>query len=74
MSFLLEWMNIEKAENLTGNLLNQTENLILIRNLKKALNYGLVFKKVHRMIKFNQNAWLKPYNDMNTDLKKKGKK
>ena len=73
LSFLLEWMNIEKAENLTGNLLNQTENLILIRNLKKALNYGLVFKKVHRMIKFNQNAWLKPYNDMNTDLKKKAR-
>ena len=26
------------------------------------------------MIKFNQNAWLKPYNDMKTDLRKKSKK
>ena len=25
------------------------------------------------MIKFNQNAWLKPYVDMNTDLRKKAK-
>ena len=25
------------------------------------------------MIKFNQNAWLKPYIDMKTDLRKKGK-
>ena len=25
------------------------------------------------MIKFNQNAWLKPYTDMKTDLRKKAK-
>ena len=25
------------------------------------------------MIKFNQNAWVKPYIDMNTDLRKKQK-
>ena len=46
-------------------------NVIHIRNLKKALNHGLVFKKVHRVIKFNQNAWLKPYIYMKTDLRKK---
>ena len=28
---------------------------------------GLVLKKVHRMIKFNQKAWLKLYIRMNTD-------
>ena len=43
------------------------------KNLKQALNHGLVLKKVHRVIKFNQNAWLKPYIDMNTDLRKKAK-
>ena len=41
-----------------------------IRNLKQALNHGLVFKKVNRAIKRNQDAWLKPYIDMNTDLRK----
>ena len=30
-------------------------------------------EKVHRMIKFNQNAWLNPYIDMNTYLRKKAK-
>ena len=37
------------------------------------LNNGLVFKKVDKEIKFNQNALLKPYIDMNNDLRKKVK-
>ena len=49
-------------------------NVIHIRNLKQALNYGLVLKKVYVVIKFNQNSWLKPDIDMNTDLRKKKKK
>ena len=30
-------------------------------------------RKVRRVIKFNQNAWLKPYINMNTHLRKKAK-
>ena len=53
---------------------DKTEYVIHIRNLKQALNHGLVLKKVvHKVIKFNQNAWLKPYIDMNTDLRKNTK-
>ena len=44
-----------------------------IINLKQASNHGLVLKNIHRMIKFNQNAWLKPYTDINRDLKKSKK-
>ena len=41
--------------------------------MKKALNHGLKLKNVHRVIKFNQRAWLKPYIDMNTELRKNTK-
>ena len=47
--------------------------VILIRNLKQALNHGLVWKKVHKVMKFNQKAWLKSYIDMNTELRQKAK-
>ena len=29
--------------------------------------------RVHKVIKFDQNAWLKQYTDINTDLRKKAK-
>ena len=44
-----------------------------IKNLKQALNHGLILKKVHRVIKLNQKAWSKPYIDMNTKLRQKVK-
>ena len=28
----------------------------------------MILKKVHRVIEFNQEAWLKPYIDVNTKL------
>ena len=37
------------------------------------MNHGLKLKKIHRIIEFNQEAWLKPYIDMNTELKKAAK-
>ena len=73
LPFLPERMKIEKVERLVVNLYDKTAYVIHIRNLKQALNHGLVLKKVHRVIKFNLNAWLNPYIDMNTGLRKKAK-
>ena len=64
-------MEIDKGEKLLDNLHDKTEYVKHATNLKEALNHGFVLKKVHRMIKFNQNAWIKSYIDMHTDLRKK---
>ena len=61
-------MKIKKVQKLVANVHDKIEYVICIR--KQALNHGLVLKNVHRVIKFNQNAWLKPYIYMNADLKK----
>ena len=44
-----------------------------VNSSKQALNHGLKLKKIHRIIEFNQEAWLKPYIDMNTELRKAAK-
>ena len=56
LPFLPERMRIEKVEKLVANLHDKTEYVIHMRNLKQALNHGLVLTKVHRVIRFNQNA------------------
>ena len=66
-------MKIEKVKKSVANLHDKTGYVINIRNFKQALNHILVFKKVHREIKFKQNAWLKAYIEMNTDIKNKQK-
>ena len=73
LSCLPERMKLEKVKKLVANLYDKTENVIHIRSLKQALNHGLILKNVHRGIKFNQKAWLKPYIDMNIKLRQKAK-
>ena len=69
LQFLPERMKIEKVEKLVTNLHDKIEYVIYKRNLKQALNHGLILKKFRRVIKFDQKAWLKPYIDMNTKLR-----
>ena len=66
-------MEIEKVKKLLANSHVKTDYTVHIRYLKQALNHEQVLKKVHTEIKSNQNAWLKPYIGMNTDLRKKAK-
>ena len=71
LPFLPERQKIEKAEKLICSIEDREKYIIHIRFLKQALNHGLILRKVHRIIQFKQKAWLKPYVDMNTELRKK---
>ena len=70
LPFLPERMEINKCKKLVCNLYDKKKYVVHIKSLKQALNHGLKFKKIHRIIEFNQEAWLKPYIDMNTELRK----
>ena len=70
LPFLSKRMKIDKCKKLVCNLRNKKKYVVHIRSLKQALNYRLQSKKVHRIIEFNQESWLKPYIDMNTELRK----
>ena len=72
LPFLSERMEVNKFKKLVCNLFNK-KNMQHTNALKQALNHRLKFKKIHRVIEFNQKEWLKPYIDMNTELRKAAK-
>ena len=71
--FLPERRKIGKIEKLVCGIEDKGKYIIHINALKQALNHGLRLINVHRVIEFNQEAWLKPYIDMNTELRKEAK-
>ena len=73
LPFLPERMEINKCKKLVCNLYNKKKYVAHISTLKQALTHGLKLKKVHRVTEFNQEAWLKPYIDVNTELRKLAK-
>ena len=71
---MCEKMEINKVEKLVPNLSDKKKYVVHIRALNQALKHGLKLKKVHRVIEFDQRPWLKPYIDLNTNLRMKSKK
>ena len=60
LPFLPERKKLKKFEKPVANLHDKKWIVIHIRSLKQALNHGLILKNVHRVIRFNQDKWLKP--------------
>ena len=69
LPFLPNREKINKAEKLVTTKEDKEKYVLHIAALKQALNHGLVLEKLHRVIEFRQEAWLKPYIDMNTKLR-----
>ena len=69
LPFLPERMKIDKCKKLVCNLHDKKKYVVHIKSLKQALHYGLKLEKIHRVIEYNQEVWLKPYIDMNTELR-----
>ena len=58
LPFLPRRMKIDQCKRLVSNLQNKKKYVVHIKPLKQALNHGLKLKNIHRIIKFNQKAWL----------------
>ena len=52
------------VKKLVPNLMNKNNYVIHYKNLQQCLNKKL--KKIHRIIKFKQSDWMRPYIDFNT--------
>ena len=71
LPFLPERMVINNTKTLVCNLHDKKNYVVHINVLKQVLDHGLKLRKVHRVIEFDQEAWLKEYIDVNTELRKK---
>ena len=68
--YLKGWLLII-LKKLVCNLNDKKNYIVRINVLKQALDHGLKLRKVHRIIEFEQESWLKEYIDVNTELRKK---
>ena len=54
-------------------LQEKVKYVVHYRNLQLYLSLGMRVKKVHRVLEFEQECWMKPYIQLNTEFRKKAK-
>ncbi|XP_060863417.1 uncharacterized protein LOC132939980 [Metopolophium dirhodum] len=60
-----------KVNKLMATLERKERYIVHYRNLKQAIANGLIVGKVHRVLEFQQSAWLADYINLNTEMRKK---
>ena len=65
-----ESLKVDKVPKLIPNLRDKKKYVVHYRNLKQYLQLGLILKKIHRILEFEQSPWMKPYIDLNTEKRK----
>ncbi len=63
-------LNRSSTCKLMPNLMNKRYYVCDYMNLKFYMDHGLILKKVHRVIEYQQSRWLKPYIELNQNLRK----
>ena len=69
LPFLPVKEKVDKVIKLRCNLYDTKSYSIHIFALKQALNHGLILEKVHSVISCRPEAWLKPFIEMDTQLR-----
>ena len=67
-------MKINTCNKLVCNLHDKNNYTVHIKSLMQVLDHGMILKKVHTVIQFNQEASLKDHLDMNTKLRTEARK
>ena len=57
------------SEKLCLTLKDKEKYICHFRNLKFYLKHGMRLKKIHKILQFEQSAWVKPYIDHNTKMR-----
>ena len=57
------------CEKLVPNLMDKSRYVLHYRNLQLYLSLGMKLEKVHKVLKFDQSAWMAPYIEKNTQLR-----
>ena len=64
-----ENITINKIDRLTPKLNNKTKYILHLINLQLYLSLGLMLTRIHKVLAFEQKDWMRPYIDLNTNLK-----